>query len=180
MHPAIKEGEIITVVPISSFDIKRGDILLYIVGKKVIAHRVVSIKREKTDSTSRSSANLSTRPTTHSTANSSTYSSTQALTHSNALNPQLIFILQGDASAICDEPVEAQQVLGKVVSVERGSRSIDLYSRRARMLRTAHVWASRLKRRIIRIFPWVRGLKLFLRPEREDGVRIVKSKDLTL
>jgi len=211
MHPAIKEGEIITVVPISSFDIKRGDILLYVVGKKVIAHRVVSIKSEKNDSQSHSSANFSiqstshpaaslstqsstqspshslasfatrikTQSTAHSTANASTHSSTQASIHSKELNPQLIFILRGDASLTCDDPVEAQQVLGKVVSVEKNGRSISLYSRKVKMFHFAYTWASRLKRRIIRIFPWVRGLKLFLRPERENGAKIVRNKDLS-
>ncbi len=125
MHPAIREGETITVAPISPFNIKRGDILLYIVGKKVIAHRVVSIKREKNDSTSHTS------------------------THSKALNPQIIFTLQGDASAICDEPVEAEQVLGKVVSVERHGHNIDLYSRKAKMFRLAYTWASHCKRLIL-------------------------------
>ena len=211
MHPAIKEGEKITVVPISSFDIKRGDILLYVVGKKVIAHRVVSIKSEKNDSQSHSSANFSiqstshpaaslstqsstqspshslasfatrikTQSTAHSTANASTHSSTQASIHSKELNPQLIFILRGDASLTCDDPVEAQQVLGKVVSVEKNGRSISLYSRKVKMFHFAYTWASRLKRRIIRIFPWVRGLKLFLRPERENGAKIVRNKDLS-
>jgi hypothetical protein len=171
MHPAIKEGETITVVPISSFDIKRGDILLYIVGRKIIAHRVVSIKREKTDSTSHPAASLltqsstqspshslagfttriKTQSTAHSTANASTYSSTQASTHSKELNPQIIFTLRGDASAICDDPVEEQQILGKVVSVEKRGRSIDLYSRKVKMLHIAYVRASRLKRLILRI-----------------------------
>ncbi len=167
MHPAIKEGETITVVPISSFDIKRGDILLYIVGKKVIAHRVVSIKKEKSDSTSHSSANFAIMPTSNSSANfstqsliqstahsitdSSNYSSTQKSTHSKALNPQIIFTLRGDDSAICDDPVETQQILGKVVSVEKDGRRIDLYCRRAKMLHFVHARASRLKRLILRI-----------------------------
>jgi hypothetical protein len=121
MHPAIKEGETITVVPISSFNIKHGDILLYLTGKKVIAHRVVRIEREKSD----------------------------FATHSKALNPQLIFTLRGDASPTSDDPVEAQKVLGKVVSVERLGRKIDLYSRKARMFRLAYTWASRLKRSVL-------------------------------
>lgn len=123
MHPTIKEGETIKVAPVAPLDIKRGDILLYFTGRKVIAHRVISIKREKSNST----------------------------TQSSTLNPQHLFILRGDASATCDEPVKAQQVLGKVVSVERGGRCVDLYSRRAKMLRIAHAWASRLKRLILRI-----------------------------
>jgi len=158
MHPAIKEGETITVAPIAPFDIKRGDILLYIVGRKVIAHRVVSIKSEKSDSQSHSSANFAIQSTSHSPANFSTHASTpslahssahssrQASIHSKALNPQLIFILRADASLTCDDPVEAQQVLGKVVSVERGGRSIDLYSRRVKIIRTIRLCASRLKR----------------------------------
>ncbi len=161
MHPAIKEGETITVAPIAPFDIKRGDILLYLVGRKVVAHRVVSIKSEKNDSQSHSSANFAIQSTSHSPANfsthastpslahSSAHSSTQASIHSKALNPQLIFILRGDASLICDDPVEAQQILGKVASVEREGRSIDFYSRRAKILRIVHAWASRLKRLIL-------------------------------
>lgn len=162
MHPAIKERETITVAPIAPFDIKRGDILLYLVGRKIVAHRVVSIKREKSNFTSQSpypsSANFAIQPTSHSSANfsthastpslahSSAHSSTQASIHSKALNPQLIFILRGDASLTCDDPVEAQQVLGKVVSVERDGRSINLYCRRVKIIRTIRLCASRLKR----------------------------------
>jgi signal peptidase I len=152
MHPAIKEGETITVAPISSFDIKRGDILLYIVGRKVIAHRVVRIKREKNDSKSHSSTNFRIQSTSHSPARSPTRPST--------LSPRHLFILRGDASAIYDDPVQAHQVLGKVVSVERSGRSIDLYSRKARMLRISYVWASCLKRRMVRLFM---GMKTFRR-----------------
>ena len=132
MHPAIKEGETITVAPIAPFDIKRGDILLYIVGRKVIAHRVVRIKRKKGDS----------------------------MIQSSTLNPQHLFILRGDASATCDFPVEAQQVLGKVVSVEKGGRSIDLYSRKARMLRIARACTSRLKKLILHILKANKGVGL--------------------
>jgi hypothetical protein len=170
MHPAIKEGETITVVPISSFDIKRGDILLYIVGRKVVAHRVVRIKIEKSNSkshspangaiqsTSNSSANFSTLVSIPSLAQFSTHSSRQESTHSKELNAKLIFILRGDASLTCDDPVEAQQILGKVVSVERNGRNINLYSRKAKMLWLSYIWASRLKRRIVRIFL---GMKTF-------------------
>lgn len=123
MHPAIKEGETITVEPVALLDIKLGDILLYIVGKKAIAHRVVSIKRKEGDST----------------------------TQSSTLSPKNLFILRGDASATCDYPVEAQQVLGKVAFVEKGSRCLDLYSRRAKILRIAHAWVSHIKRLILLI-----------------------------
>ncbi len=151
MHPAIREGETITVAPLAPLDIKRGDILLYLAGMKVIAHRVVRIKSEKSDSVTHSSASFAIQSKSDSSANSSI----RTKTHSKALNPQIIFTLRGDASAICDEPVEEQQVLGKVISVERHGRSIDLYSTRARMLYIAYTWASRCKRLILCLLrPW--------------------------
>ncbi len=172
MHPTIKEGETITVAPVTPVDIKRGDILLYLVGTKAIAHRVVRIKREKNDSKSYSSANFAIQSTSHSSANSllhastpslahsSAHSSTQESTLSNALNPQLMFILRGDASLTLDDPVEAHQILGKVVSAERNGRSIDLYSRKARMLRIARACTSRLKKLILRILKANKGVGL--------------------
>lgn len=124
MHPTIKEGETITVVPVVPFDVKRGDILLYLVGRMVIAHRIVSIERKKSG----------------------------VMTQSSKLSPHHLILLRGDASGTCDKPVEAHQVLGKVTSVKRGDFTISLYSRKARMLRFVHVWVFRLKRWMIRYF----------------------------
>jgi signal peptidase I len=56
------------------------------------------------------------------------------------------FIMRGDASDSSDCPVSAPQVLGKVISVRREGRIIDLCSKRARIWHTAHKWASRLKK----------------------------------
>jgi signal peptidase len=58
------------------------------------------------------------------------------------------FILREDTWGTLDEPVEAEQILGKVVSVERGGRSIDPYSTRAKVRLLVHTIASRLKRYI--------------------------------
>ncbi len=157
MYPMIKEGETITVVPIRSFEIKRGDILLYLVGKKVIAHRVVRIKREKNDSKPHFSANFAahfktqfkSRSVACSTNNSSAHLSTHASSRSKTLNPKLIFILRGDASLTFDDPVVAHQILGKVVSVDKNGRNINLCSRKAKMLHLARIWASRIKRQIV-------------------------------
>jgi hypothetical protein len=139
MHPTIKEGEIITVVPVAVCDIRRGDILFYKLGKKVVAHRLISIKEEKSNSTS------------HSSANSLNHSPTQSMTHASTLNSMRLFILRGDASLTCDEPVGTHQILGKVVSVEKRSRSLNLYSRKARIFRFAYAWASRLKRLMLQV-----------------------------
>lgn len=56
-----------------------------------------------------------------------------------------VFILRGDASVSCDEPVEAEQVLGRVIQVERDERVIDLASMRARLRQTARLCAARLR-----------------------------------
>lgn len=49
MHPTIKEGEAITIKPVASSDVKRGDIVLYRHHTGVIAHRVIAIEETKPD-----------------------------------------------------------------------------------------------------------------------------------
>jgi len=139
MHPTIKEGQTITVAPISPLDIKRGDILLYILGRKIIAHRVVSIEKKKSDSSNQPSKFCSR-----------------------------LFLLRGDASTICDEPVEAQQILGKVVFVERDGRSINLCSRKAKIFRLAYKSASHLKRLISRLLKKCGQIFIFHKKQRGD------------
>ena len=56
------------------------------------------------------------------------------------------FILRGDALGAPGEAVEVEQVLGKVESVERGGRSIDLYSRKVKIIRMLRLCASYIKR----------------------------------
>jgi len=58
----------------------------------------------------------------------------------------LRFILREDTWGTLDAPVEADQILGKVVSVERAGRIIDVYSKRVKMRLLAHTLASRFKR----------------------------------
>ena len=99
-----------TVSPVNTSAVKRGDILLYQRERGVIAHRVVRIRKAKAS--------------------------------------RRVFILRGDASVTSDEPVEAGQVLGRVVSVERDGREIDLTNRRAQLLSAARVRASQLKTKV--------------------------------
>jgi signal peptidase I len=63
-------------------------------------------------------------------------------------NETPLWILRGDAFGACEEQVVAQQVLGRVVSVERRGRRIDLYSRKGKMLCKVRSFASRLKRHL--------------------------------
>ncbi len=58
----------------------------------------------------------------------------------------LTFTLRGDASTTCDAPVKPEQVLGKVVRLERGHRRIDPYSRIVRLWCMLYLWLARLRR----------------------------------
>jgi hypothetical protein len=67
------------------------------------------------------------------------------------------FILRGDASTTCDAPVSAEQILGKVVSVERTGRSIDLYGLKANMARLIFTLVSRLWGWMVHCLRWLVG-----------------------
>jgi hypothetical protein len=56
------------------------------------------------------------------------------------------FIVRGDALRDSDPPVEAAQILGKVVSVERAGRCVSLTGRAARFLHRARSRLSQIKR----------------------------------
>lgn len=123
MQPVIRDGEAVTVAPIHTDDVRRGDILLYSNGKGLIAHRVLK-KIEPTISTE-----------------------------------ERYFILRGDSSLNCDEPVAAGRVLGRVVSVERSGRSIKLAGRWAGMRRHANIYAGKLRGSLV---PRLRFVKMML------------------
>jgi len=58
---------------------------------------------------------------------------------------ELTFILKGDASIACDGPVKTEQVLGKVICLERDQRIIDPYNWRVRIWSMFYLWLARLK-----------------------------------
>jgi len=62
------------------------------------------------------------------------------------------FILQGDASVTCDAPVKSDQILGKVVCLERDHRIIDPYSLSVRLWRMLCQWLAGLKRSVFQWF----------------------------
>jgi len=65
---------------------------------------------------------------------------------------ELTFILRGDASTGCDAPVKLEQVLGKVVCLERDHLIIDPYSLRVRIWSTLYLWLAGLKRSVFQWF----------------------------
>ena len=64
----------------------------------------------------------------------------------------LTFFLRGDASTTCDAPVQPEQVLGKVVCLERSHRRIDPYSRKVKLWSMLYLWLARLKRGVFQWF----------------------------
>jgi hypothetical protein len=49
MHPAIRDGETITVVAVSTAEVVRGDVLLCRNGTRLLAHRVVDVVTNGTE-----------------------------------------------------------------------------------------------------------------------------------
>ena len=119
MYPTILNGDEITVEPIKTEAIRVGDIILYRDEENLIAHRVVKIQIKN-----------------------DTYNDSQ----SSVLSTQSCFILRGDARPSCDDPVTAEQVLGKVVLIETNGRAIDPYRFKAKLTFNVRRVVFRLKR----------------------------------
>ena len=128
MYPTIREGEAITVRPVSPSAVQKGDIILYRWQQGVIAHRVIRIALDPAKAGAPQGPKARSSPS-----------------QSSTLSPHYLFVLRGDASGAQDERVEPERVLGKVVAVERGRRRIDPYSLRSKVRRVLHPFASRFK-----------------------------------
>lgn len=133
MYPTILHEDVITVAPIEASAVKVGDIVLYRDQQSLIAHRVINILKrseKKSRSAPQGPLDRSVSPTGAITSTSET----------------LRFILRGDARPACDDPINAEQILGKIVSVERNGRCIDPYSLKFKLIRYARRLLSRLRR----------------------------------
>lgn len=64
-------------------------------------------------------------------------------------NGTLSFVLRGDSSATDDQPINATEILGRVVAVERDGRTLALIGRRARLVRRLRVVGGRIKRFLV-------------------------------
>jgi signal peptidase I len=124
MYPTIMANETIVVEPINPETVKPGDIILYRTNGRLVAHRVVGINMS-TDNTS--------------------LPLLKASTQFNTFSQHKSFILRGDASATCDEPVKYDQILGKVISVERNGCRADPYGWGHKLGCLAHRWTMRIR-----------------------------------
>lgn len=127
MYPTICDGDVITVMPIETAAITIGDIILYRHKAGVAAHRVIRMaKRDVPD-----------------------FQPSAPEPRPSVLSPQSYFIFRGDAAVVFDDPVSADQILGKVTLVEREGRCIDPYSFKATICFNVRRMAARLKRSIL-------------------------------
>ena len=138
MQPAVLDGDVLIVEPVEPAAIKMGDIILYRAEESMIAHRVESI--EKVQYREHRSSKLSPESTMTPSSPASEVDAPRATENLYA------FILRGDASYSYDEPVYADQILGKAITIERNGRTINPYSLSYRLTCRARVWAARIKR----------------------------------
>ena len=132
MRPLILDGDVLLVEPIEPAAIKIGDIILYQADEHIIAHRVVDI--EEVESQNAQSLGL---PLNSSASNAG---------HTARPISLYAFILRGDASFSYDEPVYSDQLLGKVIAIERNGGNINPYSISHKLTCLVRFWGSRIKR----------------------------------
>jgi hypothetical protein len=132
MYPTIREGEAITVAPIEPSSINIGDIILYRQDISVVAHRVVRIIKTELPPAGSLDAEYPSNDTRH-----------------LSLVTRHSFLLRDDTWGKQAVLVTGEQILGKVVRVERNGRHLDPYSRRAQIRLIAHTIASRIKRWVV-------------------------------
>jgi signal peptidase I len=127
MYPTICDGDLITVQPIKPSDVIVGDVILYRHKAGIVVHRVMRIIKRS----GKYSRSAPKGPPDRSSSET------------------LQFYFRGDAAIVLDNPVGADQILGKVVSIERNGCRIDPYSLRVKLLYKARRLAFRLKRRLL-------------------------------
>ena len=128
MYPTICDGDIVSVTPIETGSITIGDIILYRHRSGVTAHRVMRIlKRSEKNSCSALQG-----------------------PQDRSLSETLEFVFRGDAAINNDAPVSSEQILGKVVSIERNGRRIDPYCLRIKLHCKIRRFGSRIKRLLLR------------------------------
>ena len=138
MRPAVLDGDILIIEPIEPAVIKIGDIILYQAEERMIAHRVKSIEKieYRGHNPAKPGAGAALTPS----------SPVDKPDDRPATGKLYAFILRGDASYSYDEPVYADQILGRAVTIERNNRTINPYALSYRLTCRARIWAARLKR----------------------------------
>ncbi len=148
MYPTILANEPVLVEPIDPAAVHKGDIVLYRTNGHLIAHRVMGIvsddkANEYSSLIEAFSPDIDLPPSnTNFKLEKGNAPQDSKLCGSTE---KLFFILRGDASHNFDEPVKSEQVLGKVISIERNGNSINPYSRQHKLTCWLYKSSFRLK-----------------------------------
>ncbi len=163
MYPTILANETIVVEPIDPGSVRLGDIILYRTNSRLTAHRVLRIEKETNADLAEPLWSTHDRSQTFSEGdspllpaqNSGLFDNCGSFQVKRSSPPQkvgsstseaLYFVLRGDAGSACDELVKGDQILGKVVSIERNGCSIDPHSLAHKLNCLVFFWAIRIKR----------------------------------
>jgi hypothetical protein len=123
-------NEPVLVAPVDPAEIHKGDIILYRSNGSLIAHRVMGIL--KNDAANdyfsliaafASDSDIRKAPSTGEIESGKT---TEDFKPGHSAE-KFHFILRGDASRNFDEPVQSNQIIGKIISIERNGSSINPY-----------------------------------------------------
>jgi hypothetical protein len=133
-----------------------GDIILYRTNGRLIAHRVIGLEKEiNSKTTSPSSKNAQSNPFIRGPSPFYKRSAPQVCPGEceadssgvkRSSSAALEFVLCGDASGACDDPVKAGQILGKVVSIQRNGCTIDPYCFTHKLSCLLRSWVNRIQR----------------------------------
>ena len=148
MYPTIMANESVVVEPVEPLKVHKGDIILYRSNGSLIAHRVLGVvKDDRADEFSSLIDAFSPEvplPRGNVPVKLCTGHAFQDQKH-DCPPEKLFFILRGDASPTFDEPVKSDQILGKVIAIERNGNSINPYSLRHKLTTWLFKTALRLK-----------------------------------
>ena len=156
MYPTIMANETLVVESVGPSDVRKGDIVLYRSNGSLIAHRVMGVVRDdKADEYSYllqafcpEEPRNAPEAVDGGVSSSPQVGDTRNGLYSRSSTEALLFILRGDASRTFDEPVAPEQVLGRVISIERNGGSINPNSLRHKLACWAHKWAFRIRRNL--------------------------------
>ena len=137
MQPAICDGDILIVEPVEPAAVKIGDIILYRAEENIVAHRVLDLKKSNVQS-----------PGPHASHDRVTHQPIEGASSAGYYpvpGTHRSFTLRGDAASACDDHVTAEQVLGRVVSIEKNGRCINPYSLKQKIQCLVRKWIRRIK-----------------------------------
>ena len=158
MHPTICDGEMINVEPVLPSQVRHGDIILYRSLRGITAHRVVHIQKEMEP---HGQASYPIQPPMWGDIPVRSWRIPSSAGAESVLSPQsslLRFYTRGDSLEATDPPLTADQILGKVFSVERNGQTVALYGTRAIIIQKMRLFLFRLKRYVIYALSGVKGL----------------------